>query len=293
MKTCTKCGEAKALDDFHRDKRKADGRRFRCKACENVWQLEFQRKHKAETGEYYSRRYVYERTCEVCGTTWQSRNKVARYCSLSCINKARSYDRTCENCAAPFTSAQYRARWCSPRCSAQHFAVAREQAERERQATAWLPTIRDWPHGRAWCLVPDGHPAMQPALGPRLFVQGNCIRCGVPFCVHSEAGIASYCSPRCQRSDGKARRRAIKRDAYVAHVYRIRIFERDKWTCRLCGKKTRQDKTVPHPLAPVIDHIVPLSKGGTHEPANTQCAHFLCNSIKSDRGGGEQLMLIG
>jgi hypothetical protein len=24
-----------------------------------------------------------------------------------------------------------------------------------------------------------------------------------------------------------------------------------------------------------------------------QCAHFLCNSIKGDRGGGEQLLLIG
>ncbi|MFJ9212987.1 HNH endonuclease [Streptomyces sp. NPDC102264] len=35
--------------------------------------------------------------------------------------------------------------------------------------------------------------------------------------------------------------------------------------------------------APSIDHVIPLARGGTHEPANVQCAHWLCNAIKSDR----------
>lgn len=33
MKTCTKCGETKALDEFHRDKRASDGLKAHCKAC--------------------------------------------------------------------------------------------------------------------------------------------------------------------------------------------------------------------------------------------------------------------
>ena len=33
MKTCTKCGETKPLDDFHRDQSKADGRKSRCHEC--------------------------------------------------------------------------------------------------------------------------------------------------------------------------------------------------------------------------------------------------------------------
>jgi len=32
-KTCTKCGETKSLDDFHRDKTRAGGRRSDCKEC--------------------------------------------------------------------------------------------------------------------------------------------------------------------------------------------------------------------------------------------------------------------
>jgi 5-methylcytosine-specific restriction endonuclease McrA len=31
-----------------------------------------------------------------------------------------------------------------------------------------------------------------------------------------------------------------------------------------------------------LDHVVPLAKGGTHEPANTQIAHAVCNSRKND-----------
>jgi hypothetical protein len=33
MKTCTKCGEAKSLEDFYRDKGSSTGRRADCKAC--------------------------------------------------------------------------------------------------------------------------------------------------------------------------------------------------------------------------------------------------------------------
>ncbi|WP_353962043.1 HNH endonuclease [Mycolicibacterium houstonense] len=89
------------------------------------------------------------------------------------------------------------------------------------------------------------------------------------------------------------RKRARKAGAYVEPVYRKRVFNRDGYRCHLCGKKTDQTKKVPHPKAPTLDHIIPLASGGTHEPSNCRCACFLCNSLKGDRGGGEQLLLIG
>lgn len=290
MKTCKKCREAKPLDQFHKDQRKADGRRSRCKACTNAERYAFQMRHKAETGQWYSRQYKYERTCEVCGTTWLAKTKTARFCSTVCANTLRRYEMTCEGCGRQWiTKSSKKARWCSPECR----TLWREQIEREKQEAAWLPVVQDWRLGRVWCPIPDRHPARHSIPTPRLFVQGKCIRCGQAFCVHSEAGIAAYCSRRCQKSDAKAKRRALQKDAYVEHVYRVRVFERDKWTCKLCGKKTKRDAVVPHPRAPVLDHIIPLARGGKHEPANMQCAHFLCNSVKGDRGGGEQLLLIG
>ncbi len=91
----------------------------------------------------------------------------------------------------------------------------------------------------------------------------------------------------------KDRRRARKRLAYVADVRRADIYARDKYRCQLCRRLLRMDVVVPHPKAAVLDHVIPLARGGTHEPANVQAAHFLCNSRKSDGGGGEQLLLIG
>jgi len=84
------------------------------------------------------------------------------------------------------------------------------------------------------------------------------------------------------------------RDFHGAIVSEV-VFERDGWRCQLCGRKVKPDKASPHPMAPVVDHILPLSKGGTHEYRNVQTAHHLCNNRKGNRvlGLGEQLRLIG
>ena len=111
--------------------------------------------------------------------------------------------------------------------------------------------------------------------------------CGTYFVVgvsHSGVG-ARFCSALCGKQASKARRRALQRDAFVEPVSPRRVFERDRWTCRLCGKRVQRDAKVPHPQAPVLDHIVPLAagrdNGGVHASWNVQCAHFLCNSVKS------------
>lgn len=131
----------------------------------------------------------------------------------------------------------------------------------------------------------------------------TCLNCGQVFTVkRSDQRCCKrpyYCSVQCGRHVAKRTRRALQRRAYQAPVYRKRIYERDRWVCQLCGKPTRPDKAKsvgtkdPHPLAPVLDHIIPLSQGGPHHPDNVQCAHYRCNSIKSDgvMGNGEQLRL--
>lgn len=128
----------------------------------------------------------------------------------------------------------------------------------------------------------------------RRFVAGSCLRCGRGYVAEDYTGTAGYCSTTCLRRVSKQRYRARKRNAYVANVSPRRIYERDGWRCQLCLKPVRRDLTVPAPLAPVIDHVMPLARGGTHEPANVQCAHFICNSMKSDTvPSATQLMLFG
>lgn len=119
----------------------------------------------------------------------------------------------------------------------------------------------------------------------RVWVAGQCRHCGRAYVAQFRRGtIQTYCSRGCVKGAVQVRRRARKQGAYRADVVRSRIFERDGWRCQICKRKVRRDKAVPDPLAPVLDHIIPLAagaeQGGIHAPHNVQCAHFICNSIK-------------
>jgi 5-methylcytosine-specific restriction endonuclease McrA len=86
-----------------------------------------------------------------------------------------------------------------------------------------------------------------------------------------------------RRQEEKDRRRARQHKAFVRNVNRKEIFKRDHWICGICGQPVDSILRHPHPGSATLDHIIPLAKGGTHEPSNTQLAHFMCNSLKSDR----------
>lgn len=90
------------------------------------------------------------------------------------------------------------------------------------------------------------------------------------------------------------KRRAIKAGAATGVPVKFsEIAERDKWKCSLCGGRVLKSKSSPHPRSASLDHVIPLSLGGAHDPSNVSLAHLLCNTTKSNRGGGEQLALIG
>lgn len=73
---------------------------------------------------------------------------------------------------------------------------------------------------------------------------------------------------------------------------RLDIAARDGWICGLCHKKINKRIKAGNPKSMVIDHIIPLAKGGTHEPKNVQIAHAQCNWLKRDLPVGEQMRLI-
>lgn len=81
-----------------------------------------------------------------------------------------------------------------------------------------------------------------------------------------------------------SRHRAIKAGAaFIEHINRLEIFERDLYICQICRESTLPNEHSTHALYPTIDHIIPLSKGGNHTFDNVQCAHFKCNTLKSNK----------
>jgi HNH endonuclease len=90
------------------------------------------------------------------------------------------------------------------------------------------------------------------------------------------------------------RRRAVKLNTEIEQFVDTEIFERDGWRCHICRRQVRRNAPGRHPLSASLDHIVPLSKGGTHTRDNVACAHLKCNMIKqASLGAGVQQLLIG
>ena len=149
----------------------------------------------------------------------------------------------------------------------------------------------------------------------------NCSVCSVCFIARGKLlgavtrGQLVQCSAECKRDHKNAqsrqywpkayqrdrdshfasaqRRRAAQRGATVEYFKNTEIFERDGWACQLCGLPIDRDARKPDPLSVSLDHIVPISLGGAHSRANTQCAHLSCNVRKSNKYEGfQQLSLI-
>lgn len=150
---------------------------------------------------------------------------------------------------------------------------------------------------RGWC-CPDCPPGW-PDNQTNVWTAGRCRRCGDPFLAHNSGNSPTHCTLRCAQRDAKDARRILSPD--ISRPRRYAVFERDGWRCQLCGGMTRKDQArLPGgkdylPKAPTIDHIVPVSKGGTNDESNLQTAHWSCNSAKSDgtyNPAGEQLRLL-
>jgi hypothetical protein len=57
-------------------------------------------------------------------------------------------------------------------------------------------------------------------------------------------------------------------------VLRLKILNRDEFTCHYCGSK--------NPLM-AVDHVIPVTKGGTDEESNLVAACQTCNSKKNNK----------
>ena len=65
----------------------------------------------------------------------------------------------------------------------------------------------------------------------------------------------------------------------VTPMLRRWVKERDNFTCQICGISTKDE---PHLLLE-IDHIIPVSKGGTSDMSNLQTLCWKCNRSKSNK----------
>lgn len=193
-------------------------------------------------------------------------------------------DEMCDNCGATFKTEPGRRKryphiYCSSACRDDHRAREWEASRPPRPVA-----IRT---ARPVLSVVARYLREPEATG--LIVGGVCVVCGEWWLAIGSQLSSRTCSDKCSaeyrramRQDAKHRRRARMKAAYVEPVYRTRVYARDSHECQLCGEPVDLLQVAPHPLSPTIDHIIPIARGGTHEPSNVQTAHFICNSRKRD-----------
>ena len=122
-----------------------------------------------------------------------------------------------------------------------------------------------------------------------------CVDCGVTV----TGTMAKHLCDRCNRKRSKAsnpwkaRKRAKRHGVAYQPINPAKVFERDNWTCQICGSKTpaKQRGTIDI-NAPELDHRIPISKGGPHTWENVQCACRRCNIAKGNKSSAGQMPLF-
>jgi endogenous inhibitor of DNA gyrase (YacG/DUF329 family) len=179
--------------------------------------------------------------------------------------------------------------------------------------------LRHWKRGER-CDVcrraeADRKYAQQPSkTGRRLGRRGSygftsymtlCEECGKEY--KKDYKSRRFCSKACANANwrkwegSRAASKASTRARRLRHsetwdgVTDEQIFERDGWQCLIPGCDRgllRRDLMWPDPLSPSIDHIVPLSRGGTDAAPNKRAAHATCNIRRYNRMTPEEEGLV-
>lgn len=194
-----------------------------------------------------------------------------------------------------------------PECSKKEAARRNEEKKRLAKQQAEVRAIeREW-YG---LLHPsrDFGEKLHEAFLSRI---GVCEICGMPYTVQKyveSCGLKyardnGVCSLECKEEKARRIRRQIHHKnrkaenhchrarrlgaAYDSSITLKKLVGKNGLRCAICGGTCDWNdhswSEYSGPLYPSIDHIIPMSKGGSHTWDNVQVAHIICNSRKGDK----------
>lgn len=121
----------------------------------------------------------------------------------------------------------------------------------------------------------------------------NCVVCHVAIERAYKSDRRPTCSPKCRHelsgqrygqvynyADSAAARAKMRGATIIEHFTNTEVFERDNWTCYMCGITVDAGADCYQPNSATVDHVIPFAQGGQHTLSNVRCACFHCNSSK-------------
>lgn len=211
-----------------------------------------------------------DRTCLTCDADISGSHASRRYCSQSCKSVAAYAARPrvpCSVCGGPtgYVRGMVEAVRCHPcvRDSAPH-GVARYRK-----------------HGCRCDVCREGQRVAMAAYDARRRERDPGYRT-------AEGGrdrsgeYAKYGYTEAQRRRDQLRR-ARKVEAPAEVFDSAEVYERDGWSCGICDEPVDPTLAYPDPMSASLDHVTPLSLGGSHTRDNSRCAHLRCNIRRGNR----------
>lgn len=243
-------------------------------------------------------------TCSIDGC--ERPHKARTFCTAHYARwrKTGSPVRKCEGCEAVLETSNkggFCAEECKPRCRAQGCTEAKWYSTGYCSNHHQIAGRHGKPVGvREWSPAADKYTCLvcgsqfSPNGISRQFCHANCqglyrnyggnvpdldFTCAVCkveiIWEDSEKGWRRRDRKICDRCRNTGRTRHKTQPAYLA--------ERDGLDCGICGDQVDMAARWPAPKSASVDHIVPVSRGGTHDEENLQLSHWACNHAKRDR----------
>lgn len=109
----------------------------------------------------------------------------------------------------------------------------------------------------------------------------RCIWCGDGLAPRKRAD-AAFCSEKCV-SAARRQLRAVFGRGERAQTERKAWLESRGGCCHLCDRLIDPALSYPQPQSLTVDHVIPISVGGTSEIENLMPAHLACNAGRGAR----------
>lgn len=227
---------------------------------------------------WFTYKRIAERDCLSCGKLFKPKTSKIRYCSNECGNKHKSvmYRKPesnvqknkvtvngarigstcklsfskCKGCGGPRpTLSRNTGLYCSAKCQTHYYYEADcKSGKRGRKVGLSVCT---------WC-------------GAKRYLDKHANKL--------------FCSAKCSGKKAKAERRHRKRTAnYTEGISWKTAVKRFGWACSGCCVTCIRPSGFNNPIEATLDHIIPISKGGSHTWDNVQVLCRDCNTAKHDR----------
>ncbi len=222
-------------------------------------------------------------TCIHCGIVYVNKRfcgEGEKFCSRFCYDEYRKEQTKnkevvvkksiCKVCNKDFEmTKEYNRNICSDKC--------RKENERKLSYDAWLRSKEK----------------------NTKTMQSVCKECGKTFIyeVQAREREIKFCSKECRKRAcgriAKHRRRLVMQEVKSEHISIAYLMKKYHKECQICGCKVHRSNGKDwSPDIATIDHIIPVTRGGTHTYDNVQLLCAMCNTRKSNNMDGIQLSLF-